>query len=247
MVFGQGSRIDVGSLIATSVDIPNERFLNGQNLLFGQPGERMPPVVNQGSITVSEGRLAALVAPQVTNTGVIEAKAGRVALGAGEIFTVDLYGDGLVSLAASDRLDEVTVDQEGGIKAEGGTVLLTTAEAKRVIDQTINMDGWVDVSSLTAEAGSIVLHAAQGDANVSGKLHADGAVGTGGKLQVTGEHVKVGAGAMLTALGTYGGGDIKIGGDYLGGGTTPRAKTTSIESGRDDRRQRHRAAARAAG
>ena len=139
MVFGRGSQIDVGSLIATTTDIPNERFLTGQNLLFGQPGETDAAIVNQGNITVHEGGLAALVAPQVTNAGVIQAKAGRVALGAGEVFTVDLYGDGLVSLAASDRLDSVAVEQDGGISAHGGTVLLTTAEAKRVMDQTINM------------------------------------------------------------------------------------------------------------
>jgi filamentous hemagglutinin family protein len=231
MVFEQGSQIDVGSLIATTADIPNERFMQGRWLLFGQPGEADAAVVNRGTISVQEGGLAALVAPQVTNAGVIEAKMGRVALGAGEIFTVDLYGDGLVSLAASDKLREARVEQQGGIRAEGGDVLLTTTEAKRVIDQTVNMDGWVDVSSLTREAGSIVLHAAQGTATVSGKLHADGAVGTGGRLQITGEQVKVGAGAILTAIGTYGGGEIKIGGDYQGGGTTPRAKTTRIDTG----------------
>ena len=63
-----------------------------------------------------------------------------MALGAGEVFTVDLYGDWLVSLATSNRLSEVEVNQKGGIRAEGGTVLLTTAEAQRVIDQAINMD-----------------------------------------------------------------------------------------------------------
>jgi filamentous hemagglutinin family protein len=35
MVFGQGSQIDVGSLIATTTDIPNERFMQGRWLLFG--------------------------------------------------------------------------------------------------------------------------------------------------------------------------------------------------------------------
>ena len=93
------------------------------------------------------------------------------------------------------------------------------------------MDGWVDVGSLTSEAGSIVLNAAQGMANVGDQLHADSAVGRGGRLQVTGEDVKVGAGAILTALGATGGGEIKIGGDYQGGGTTPRAKTTRIDTG----------------
>ena len=231
MVFGQGSRVDVGSLIATSSDVSNERFMKDRWLRFDRPGETDAAIVNQGTVTVREGGLAALVAPQVTNAGVITAKAGRVALGAGEIFTVDLYGDGLVSLAASDQLRTAAVDQKGGIRAEGGSVVLTTAQARRVMDQTINMDGWVDVSSLTADGGEIVLHAPGGNTTVTGKLHADGAVGTGGRLQVTGEDVKVGAGAVLTAIGTYGGGEIKIGGDYLGGGTTPRAKTTRIEAG----------------
>jgi filamentous hemagglutinin family protein len=231
MVFGQGSRVDVGSLIATTTDIPNERFLSGQSLLFGQPGETDAAIVNQGGISVKEGGLAALVAPQVTNAGVIEAKMGRVALGAGEIFTVDLYGDGLVALAASDRLREAAVEQTGEIRAAGGTVLLTTAEARRVMDRTVNMNGLVEVSSLTSEGGSIVLHAAEGTASVGGALHADSATSRGGRLQVTGRHVKVGAGAVLSATGGSGGGDIKIGGDYLGGGATPRAKTTRIETG----------------
>ena len=190
----------------------------------------MRPSSTQGTVTVREGGLAVLVAPQVTNAGIITAKAGRVALGAGEVFTVDLYGDGLVSLAASDRLREAVVDQKGGIRAEGGLVVLTTAQARGIVDEAVNMNGWVDVSSLTKDAGGIVLHAAQGTTTVKGKLHADGAVGTGGKVQVTGKDVKIGAGAALTAMGTYGGGEIKIGGDYLGG-TTPRAKSTRIEAG----------------
>jgi filamentous hemagglutinin family protein len=231
MVFGQGARVDVGSLIATTTDIPNERFLSGQSLLFGQPGETGAAIVNRGGISVKEGGLVALVAPEVTNTGVIQAKMGRVALGAGEIFTVDLYGDGLVSLAASDRLREAAVEQRGEIRAEGGTVLLTAAEARRVMDRSVNMDGLVDVSSLTTEGGSIVLHAAEGSTHVGGTLHADSATGRGGRLQITGEHVRVGAGAFLSASGATGGGDIRIGGDYLGGGTTPRAKTTRIASG----------------
>ena len=61
MVFGQGSQIDVGSLIATTADIPNERFMQGRWLLFGQPGEADAAVVNHGNISVREGGLAALV------------------------------------------------------------------------------------------------------------------------------------------------------------------------------------------
>ena len=42
----------------------------------------------------------ALVAPNVTNQGIVEAKLGTVALGGAEEFTVDFKGDGLVSFAA---------------------------------------------------------------------------------------------------------------------------------------------------
>ena len=66
---------------------------------------------------------------------------------------------------------------------------------------------------------------------MNGEMHANGTRGWGGKLQITGENVKIGAGALLTASGTTGGGQVLIGGDYLGGGTTPRAKTTVIEEG----------------
>ena len=58
VVFGQGSLIDVGSLIATTADIPNERFMQGRWLLFGQPGEPDAAVVNRGGISVREGGLA---------------------------------------------------------------------------------------------------------------------------------------------------------------------------------------------
>ena len=161
-------------------------------------------------------------------------------LASGDTMTLDLYGDKLVSVAASDKLMHQSVTQAGRIEAAGGEVVLTTADAKNVIDRVINMDGWVDVNGLTEEAGSIILHAGGGDVNVSGELHANGTRGWGGRLQITGENVRVGAGALLTAAGKTGGGQILIGGDYLGGGTTPHAKTTVDRAGRGDQSQRRR-------
>ena len=218
-------------LVATSASISSQSFMSGTPFRFGQPGLPDSAVINQGTITVQEGGLAALVAPEVTNEGLITAKAGKVVLGSGDTMTLDLYGDQLVSVAASDKLKHQRIDQSGRIEAAGGEVVLTTADAKKVIDRVINMDGWVDVNGLTEEAGSIILHAGGGDANVNGEMHANGTRGWGGKLQITGDNVRVGAGALLTASGTTGGGQILIGGDYLGGGTTPRAKTTVIEEG----------------
>ena len=59
--------------------------------------KRDAAVTNDGTITVAEHGLAALVAPNVKNSGVINAKLGRVVLAGKETFAVDLYGDGLLS------------------------------------------------------------------------------------------------------------------------------------------------------
>ena len=229
MLFGKDSRVDVSGLVATSASISTQSFMSATPLSFGQPGLPDSAVINQGAITVDNAGLAALVAPEVRNEGTITAKTGKVVLASGDTMTLDLYGDQLVSVAASDKIKTQRIDQSGRIEAAGGEVVLTTADAAKVIDRVINMDGWVDVNGLTQEAGSIILHAGGGTANVTGEMHANGTQGWGGKLQITGENVKIGAGALLTASGTTGGGQVLIGGDYLGGGTTPRAKTTIIE------------------
>ena len=79
-----------------------------------------------------DGGLAAFVAPQVQNSGVIEARLGKVALAAGAKFTVDLYGDNLVKLAVDDRtaavLTGARVGNSGMISADGGVVAVGTDE-----------------------------------------------------------------------------------------------------------------------
>ena len=77
-----------------------------------------------------EGGLAALVAPQVTNDGVIEAKAGRVALGAGDTFTRgSVWRRAGVAGGLCEAARGVGGPGGGHHARKGGTVLLTTAEA----------------------------------------------------------------------------------------------------------------------
>ena len=55
-------------------------------------------VINQGNIKICDSGLVALVAPSVQNSGIIEANLGKVVLGAGAEYTVDLYGDNLMKI-----------------------------------------------------------------------------------------------------------------------------------------------------
>jgi filamentous hemagglutinin family protein len=229
MVFGHDARVDVAGLVATSADISDAAFMHGRTLSFDHPGNPGAAIVNHGSISVKDAGLAARVAPGVVNDGVITAKAGRVTLGAGDTVTLDLYGDGLVSVAASGKMTGVT--HTGSIVAPGGSVQLAAADAVQVMDGAVNMTGLIDVSGVETQGGAITLHAGNGTAHVGGTLRADSRGAQGGRIQITGEHIRVGAGAVVTASGSTGGGEIKIGGDYQGGGTLPHAKTTVIAEG----------------
>jgi filamentous hemagglutinin family protein len=204
MVFGKGAQVDVGGLIATTADIGNDAFMAQGALSFDKAGNPAASVVNHGSITAKDAGLVALVAPRVKNDGVIVANRGKVTLAGAERFTYDLYGDGLVGLAGSAPNHSVT--HNGKIIAHGGKVLLSTAEAGALVDGAINVDGLVDASSAYAQGGEII---------------------------ITGEDaaVRLEGDALLAANGRTGGGNIRIGGDYLGSGATPKARTTRIADG----------------
>ena len=60
-------------------------------------------ISNAGNITIRQAGLAALVAPQVRNSGTITAQLGRVILGGATTHTLDMYGDGLVALNVTAR------------------------------------------------------------------------------------------------------------------------------------------------
>ena len=133
ILFGLGASINVGGLLATTNDIANNDFMAGRyNFII--PGNPNASIVNMGTITAQTGGFAALVAPGVRNTGTITAKLGTVALASGNAFTLDIYGDNLITLGltnsiASQVMDVSTgqplkslVGNEGKLKANGGTV-----------------------------------------------------------------------------------------------------------------------------
>ena len=250
VMFGGNAQVNVAGLVATSADIDNNNFMAG-NYTFNHPGIPNATVSNAGSITTADAGLVAFVAPNVSNAGLIQAKLGKVQLGSGDSFTLDLYGDGLINLQASPAITQQIVSNSGVIRANGGTVTLTAAAAAATVNSLVNMSGVIQAESIGSQNGQIVLYAEgsnavqnnvvankgqkQGTSTVlvSGTLDASGTgTGqTGGTITVTGDHVGILPGALIDASGDAGGGTIKIGGDFHGEGTTPTALATVVQSG----------------
>src|SRR6266403_3774773 len=240
ILFGPNAVVNTAGFLATTHDIKNSDFMAGR-YNFNIPGRPDASIVNQGRITATSGGFAALVAPGVRNSGTITATLGTVALASsGTGFTLDLYGDKLITLAVNDQVASKVIDvatgrplkslvsNDGKIRANGGRVELTAAAARTVVDSVINTSGMITANSIGRHNGMIVLSAATGASKpagapaqtvkISGTLAAAGKKkGTeGGTILVTGEDIKL-ASARIDASGRAGGGKVLIGGDWSGG------------------------------
>lgn len=230
VVFGAGSRIDVGSLVATTANIRDEDFLAGRYVFSQASKIRDAAVINEGTISLRENGLAALVAPHVRNSGVIEARLGRVALGAGGGFTLDFHGDGLLSFAAGDAATGALVEHSGRIQADGGTVLMTAQAVKGVVDRVINTQGIVSATTVGEHQGRIVLSGGDtGTVAIGGQLSAGGE--HGGSVVATGQHIRVDAAASIDASGRSGGGEIALGSLGVASGFAGKSATVEVAAG----------------
>ncbi len=239
VIFGQGSQVDVGGLLATSANITDADFL-ADKLEFLQSGNPDAIVANHGDITVKEGGMVALVAPGVENSGVINARLGKVALISANTYAVDLYGDGLIQLAVGDKHTADTdlgarVNHTGTTNAEGGMIQIAASEAAQALNNLVNLEGYLGANSVDAGKGTIKIGAAQsnGRLRVAGTVEATGnSVNQfGGTIEATGNEIILTSTANVSANGTAGGGIIKIGGDHKGQGDMLRSARLGVAQG----------------
>lgn len=238
VMFHQGAQIDTAGLVATASGISNGNFMAGR-MVFDQPAKPGARVENRGSITIRDRGLAALVAPQVANSGVIQARMGTVILGGAETHRLDLYGDGMVGINVTGQVraapdgTKALVTNTGTIAASGGTVVLTAEAVDGVVQTLVNAGGHVGADAVGGRAGRVVASGRGGDVIVTGTMAANGIDphSTGGTVTVnaTGT-VALGGQARVTASGQAGGGTIAI-------GTTPaRAASGPTLTGQDTAR-----------
>jgi filamentous hemagglutinin family protein len=214
IVFAPGASINVGGLVASTLQISDSDYLAGHYVFTGSGGR----VDNQGSIRAG---FAALVGGQVTNEGSIATPGGTTALAAGGRVTMGLPGSDLVSVSVDAPTAAALVRSGGIVQADGGQVLMTAKATDALLATVINVDGLVQARSVGMRDGTIVLDGGtSGVVSVSGTLDASGkAAGqTGGTVKALGEEVALFGQARVDASGDAGGGMVRLGGDWHGAG-----------------------------
>ncbi|MBL7131536.1 MAG: right-handed parallel beta-helix repeat-containing protein [Candidatus Omnitrophica bacterium] len=179
ILFGPNSRVDVAGLVASTLNIANDDFLNGRFNFQGKGGY----ILNQGNLVARPGGYICLMAGAVENQGLVQADLGTAVLASGEKLTLNLDDAGSISVVIDEGVGEEifgpdgekidsAIKNSGKVQANGGKVILTAKVLNNVFDYAINNSGIVEAKSLAEKDGEIVLAATGAPIINTGKIEA---------------------------------------------------------------------------
>lgn len=201
LLFTKDSSVNTAGIVASTLNISNEDFNSGHYVFKGSGGQ----IINQGTLTATEGGYVALLGGSVSNQGTITATRGSAVLGSGKQITLNFSGDSLLSVSIDEGVLNALVENKQAIYADGGQVILTAQAADDLLSAQVNNSGLIQAHSINDLKGSIELYAHGGTTSVSGTLDASAPnQGDGGKIETSGTKVKIADSAHITTLALHG-------------------------------------------
>jgi len=233
ILVGQGARIDVAGLVASTLNLSNQDFLAGR--LNFVPNPLAGKVENQGSITTPSGGSVYLVGAGVTNSGIITSPQGDVILAAGQ--SVKIFDSGTPGVRVEITASNNAAVNLGKVLAQSGEVgiygaalrntgiinadqVVRDANGKIVLraKQDVTLEAGSRLSANGGQASEITVQSETGTTMVSGTIEASGtgAGQTGGTVHLLGGKVGLFDHADINVSGDAGGGTVLVGGDLHG-------------------------------
>jgi filamentous hemagglutinin family protein len=204
ILFGRGASVNVGGLVASTLNITDSDFMAGR---YKFSGSGTQAVSNQGTLNAPGGSVA-LLGAHVSNEGVIAARMGSVSLVGGQAITLDVAGDGLLNITIDQGAVNALVSNGGLIQADGGQVLMTAQAAGHLLKTVVNNTGVIQAQTLVNHNGSIKLlgDMQSGTVNAAGTLDASApAGGHGGFIETSAAQVKLDGALRVTTAASANG------------------------------------------
>lgn len=190
IVFGQGANIDVAGLVASTLKMSDADFLSGKYNFTD--GANAGAIKNEGTINSAIGGQVYLIAPDITNNGIITSPKGEIVLAAGHsVSLVDPKNPEIVVSLTAPAAQAVNVGQ---LISEGGSIGIYAG--------LVNQAGIVNANSASVDAsGRIFLKGTQSTTLAAGSVtSASNSAGSGGEITVTsGTSTIITAGASIEA------------------------------------------------
>ncbi len=159
ILVGNGANINVGGLVASTLDVSNQQFMKGGKLDFS--GSSLKGIVNHGAIRAVDGDIY-MIAHSVENHGTLHAPNGTVGLAAGQ--SVTLMDSGHPSLKVRPSKNSVGTAGTGIIN----TGLINAVQVELVAHGNIyalaiNNRGTIRATGSVNRDGQVFLVAGRGD------------------------------------------------------------------------------------
>ncbi|MBT8578641.1 filamentous hemagglutinin N-terminal domain-containing protein [Polynucleobacter paneuropaeus] len=222
VTFGKGAEVNAAGVVASTLNISNQDFMNGKNIYSGN-GEGK--IVNKGTITATDPNgYIALLAPEIRNQGYLIARMGpssTVALASGEKISLDFRGTQLIGVSIDKAAYKALIENKRIIETNGGLIIVAAGTARELMSSVIQNTGRISANSIVDNGGVIELVA--DNVTNSGSISANGGTnGVGGQVNIVGNNITLAANSQTTATGNLGGGSIQVGvGKTVATNTTP--------------------------
>ncbi len=194
ITFHDTANVQVGSLIASTLDIQSSLYLQNQFIFEKATGSNPGAILNQGTITAADGGHIALLAESINNQGTLTANLGSVVLSAGTKQTLSFDQNNLINLVVDRGVDgsnlgnaSPLVQNFGMISANGGKIILSAKTLNDVLNTLINNQGILEATQVQERDGLI-------------EFVANGQMSTSGTVSAT--NLKIDAGTTVNAGNT---------------------------------------------
>jgi len=174
IVFGPNAVVDTAGFIASTLNMADEDFLQGNLNFVGD--EHSGAINNQGLIKAGENGEVLFIAPDIENSGIIETDGGKIILAAGESVRIVSLDDPAIQFDVQSPDNSVV--NLGQLLASGGSISAFAG--------TLSHSGDINADSVTMDAaGNIVLSASKSITLESGSVvSASSENGKGGRVDI---------------------------------------------------------------
>lgn len=206
-----GSQINVSGIVATTKNIRNEDFING-NYLFSSKGGGVKSVVNQANIKTSNGGFVVLASDNVTNSGRINSPSGKIILAASEKVKFNLDKTGLKNIVVDGEIANALIRNSGYISSTNGQIYLTALGKDMLMNTVINSHGIIAASGFTDSESNININGGRsGKVEIAGQIIANNLNGNGGNVIIDGESISLLDYSSIDVQGSNNAGNVKVG------------------------------------
>lgn len=213
ILIGKEGSIHAASFIASTLDLPDDRFLKGDGMLFSS--DKRGKIENHGSIKTSFGNVY-LLSQYIENTGSIKAQNGNCYLVASNKILIEPKGEKHITILGDikGKIPGTGIQNSGSISGNQIELLADGNPYSIAIKHT----GFIEARSTEIHDGKVFLVSETGSISIkeSGAIIAKSQEEQKSEINILGKHISLDDNAYIKTTESNYGGNIFIGGGYQG-------------------------------